>query len=343
MQRLVEDWQGPIYNLAYRMLGNEVDAADATQDVFVRLLKTKSSIPVEDERFRVWVLRVAKNAVINYMRDRTTRRRKEGKVVPPLEVHMPQPSLDAQEIQGVVRDIVAELPAEERLLIVLHYGIDVSQSELAAVLEIPRTTLQSRLSGALRSVKRRIGEHGYALAIPCVESILTATPEVPVPAIVTEGLKSIGTSSALGAASSTLVGIGGALTMKVAFTIGVVTIVIGLALGYQFGAASSKESSSASVAVDLPSVAASAQVEELEEEVSRLRQLLSDAEKRYTALELATRVQESTAETAAAPDDQPTPTFDFSILEELLSANRKLFSGTGDIKEQMGAMSPDSV
>ena len=38
-RRLVEEWQQPVYNLAYRLLGQESGAADATQEVFIHLLR----------------------------------------------------------------------------------------------------------------------------------------------------------------------------------------------------------------------------------------------------------------------------------------------------------------
>ena len=49
---MILEWQQPIYNLAYRMLGNEADAADATQDIFTRVIAGIDRFDAERERAR---------------------------------------------------------------------------------------------------------------------------------------------------------------------------------------------------------------------------------------------------------------------------------------------------
>ncbi len=60
LRRLILEWQQPVYNLAYRMLGNEADAADATQDIFTRVIANIDKFD-RNRAFRPWLFRIAKN------------------------------------------------------------------------------------------------------------------------------------------------------------------------------------------------------------------------------------------------------------------------------------------
>ena len=72
-------WQRPIYNLSYRMLGNEADAADATQEIFSRFLRKVGHLPRVRE-FKAWFYRLATNVILNQTRERRLRHRKESEL-----------------------------------------------------------------------------------------------------------------------------------------------------------------------------------------------------------------------------------------------------------------------
>src|SRR5210317_1567046 len=69
MSQLVSQYQRPVFNAAYRILGNMDDAADATQTVF---LKVFEHIADYDERFKFfsWVYRIAINESLNQVKKR---------------------------------------------------------------------------------------------------------------------------------------------------------------------------------------------------------------------------------------------------------------------------------
>jgi len=76
-EALVREWEGLVYGLALRMLGNAADAEDATQEIFLRLLrKLHRYDPARS--FRPWFLRLAANILRNALRDATTRAKHEG-------------------------------------------------------------------------------------------------------------------------------------------------------------------------------------------------------------------------------------------------------------------------
>src|SRR5919202_6872667 len=67
--RLVEAYKQPVYNIAYRMLGNAAEAEDAAQEVFLRAYLKLASYDRE-RRFSSWLLAIASNYCIDVLRRR---------------------------------------------------------------------------------------------------------------------------------------------------------------------------------------------------------------------------------------------------------------------------------
>jgi len=67
--RLVEAYQGPVYNLAYRMLGNAAEAEDAAQETFVRMY-TRLHTYRPEHKLSSWVLSIASHYCIDRLRRR---------------------------------------------------------------------------------------------------------------------------------------------------------------------------------------------------------------------------------------------------------------------------------
>src|SRR5436305_3151895 len=68
-RELVERYQGAVYNLAYRMLGDPDEAEDAAQEIFVRVYRQLARYDAE-RKFSTWVLAIATNYCIDQLRRR---------------------------------------------------------------------------------------------------------------------------------------------------------------------------------------------------------------------------------------------------------------------------------
>src|SRR5262245_3880823 len=77
-KQLVIDWQERVFNLAYRLLGNEADAADATQEVFARILENLHRFDAR-RPLKPWLYRVATNVVLNFRRSERARKAGEAR------------------------------------------------------------------------------------------------------------------------------------------------------------------------------------------------------------------------------------------------------------------------
>ena len=98
---LVTEHQNMVYRLAYRMVGNEQDAWDVSQDTFLKAFNALSSFRGES-RFSTWLYRLAGNAATDLLRSR-----KSGKIVSLDEIQEDNPSFDVTDhelIAGIITE-----------------------------------------------------------------------------------------------------------------------------------------------------------------------------------------------------------------------------------------------
>jgi len=233
LTKIVRDWQKPVYNLAFRMLGNEADAADATQEAFTQVLKNISKYDRERE-FKPWIYKVATNAILNFIRDQKLRREKESRAVMKQEYPEQRDPMEKQELEAVLQNELEKLEEEDRSLVVLHYFQGLSQTELAAAMSKPRTTIQARITRALESIKKGVAAAGLMAVVPSVETALKAMPAVEVPAKLTASLATL-TGLSTGAT------IGGVIMAKTTIAALGIVGVLALGAGFMFGGGFSSE------------------------------------------------------------------------------------------------------
>jgi len=232
---LVRDWQRPVYGLAVRMLGDSAEAEDATQEVFVRLLRDLDRYDAERE-FRPWIYRIATNLILNRIRAAKTRRRIET------EAASRQPSaemderVERRESDLAVRSSLQDLDSDDRALVVLHFYEGLSKSDVAATLGMPRTTVLSRLDRALSRLRTRLQATGHAALLPVLPQLMRDAAPPPVPPALGESLIQLAATAAKATApiagAATIGGI--VMTQK---TIALVTVIAlgSLGIGYFTG------------------------------------------------------------------------------------------------------------
>ncbi len=111
--------------------------------------------------------------------------------------------VERAERAKIIESQVAELPLEQRELIALQFYVGLSQREMAAVLDLPRSTVQSRVRCALESLRDKLRGSGHAALIPALEPVLTQTPALPVPEALSMTLDSLASSASTTAVATT--------------------------------------------------------------------------------------------------------------------------------------------
>lgn len=163
---LYRKYVAQVYSFAYYELGDHHDAEDVTERTFLQALV---ALPRFEERarpadgegastFRVWLFRIARNAISNTRR--TRRRRPEAAleaaaiVADPLDV---EGRVTRRAEVDAAWAAVGRLPAERRRALVLRFVEEMSTAEIAGVLGRSEGAVRVLIHRALRSVARDLG------------------------------------------------------------------------------------------------------------------------------------------------------------------------------------------
>jgi RNA polymerase sigma-70 factor (ECF subfamily) len=156
--------QQKVMTLSWRMLGNEADARDAAQEVFLRIYKYLGRFR-QDQDFFAWVYQIT----VNVCRDLAKKRQRHtaqfptftsmdiGRDESAFEIAGDQEAADetliAAEQRQLIAGAMAALPAKERAAIVLRDIEGLPTDEVARILKSSQTTVRSQISSARRKIK----------------------------------------------------------------------------------------------------------------------------------------------------------------------------------------------
>ena len=157
---LVETYQGPVYNLCYRMLGEANDAEDASQETFMRAYKGIRSYDGQ-RTFSTWLLSIAAHYCIDQIRRRrfTVLSFEEDPMLEPPDLDPgPEAALVASENQKKVQALLSSLNPQDRAAVVMRYWYDFSYEEIAGTLQLSVSAVKSRLHRARRDLAQQWAE-----------------------------------------------------------------------------------------------------------------------------------------------------------------------------------------
>ena len=155
-----------VMRMSWRMLGNEADARDAAQEVFLRVYKYLGRFK-QDQPFFAWVYQIT----INVCRDIAKKRQQYNTQFTSLEngdneaAYISDDQADAEEtlIRGQERELImkaiATLPERERAAILLRDLEGLSTDEVAHVMRSTATTVRSQISSARQKIRVYCGRY----------------------------------------------------------------------------------------------------------------------------------------------------------------------------------------
>jgi len=160
---LVRRWERRIFALTYGMLGREEDARDATQETFLAAFRSLRNFRGE-AKVSSWLHRIAVNQCIS--RQRRAKVRSESALEDEQETNagsfaMPLSYSPAHVVEGrqqtaAVRRAINSLPVELRQVVVMKEFEELTFREIADVLDLPLSTVKSRLYTALKQLQMRL-------------------------------------------------------------------------------------------------------------------------------------------------------------------------------------------
>lgn len=168
---LVVAYQGQVYALAYRLLGEAESAADVVQDTFLAAFQHIHAF--RRGSLRAWLLRIAANLAYDALRRRRSRPSSPLSVV----IHSngvrlphgrdgeddPEDWVERRELASEIQRALETLPPEQRVVVVLCDIEDIPYAEAASMLDISLGTLKSRLSRGRARLRAHFFDHGELL------------------------------------------------------------------------------------------------------------------------------------------------------------------------------------
>lgn len=163
-EALFRKYQGPIFALVHRMVGNQ-DAYDVTQDIFVSVLKSLDSFRGESS-FRTWIYTIARHKCYNHCRDLKRRGMFEEALGSDNDDDdetvddLPDPHLsvekiaETKELQAAAIKALSSLSAEQRMLITLRDFEGMSYEEIGEITELSLANVKSKIHRSRMAFKK---------------------------------------------------------------------------------------------------------------------------------------------------------------------------------------------
>ena len=155
-EEIVLRYQRFVWQAAYRFVGNEADAEDIAQDAFLRLMEAATRYR-PSASFRTYLSRIVTNLCLDRARKKQptyTDRVPAGAESPPT----PDETVIARERQQTIRRAVVELPARQRLAIILRYYNEFQLREIASAMRSSVKAVERLIARARASLQSRLGQ-----------------------------------------------------------------------------------------------------------------------------------------------------------------------------------------
>jgi len=173
---LVGRWEDRIRGAAYRFLGSEDEARDVAQEAFLKAYRGLAGFK-QEARFSSWLYQIATNLCRDRLRRRKTRPQvslealeETGPVIVETRPGAHERLLESDLAEAVRRAIHA-LPEEQRVVVILKEYQELTFLEIAQALDVPISTVKTRLYRGLVQLRLRLETEGVRDSAP-----------VPVPA-----------------------------------------------------------------------------------------------------------------------------------------------------------------
>ena len=164
---LVRTYTATIYHVAYRMLGDNAEASDVVQEIFLKVFRNIAGFKGE-AALKTWIFKIAFSEILNRLRWWKRRHKfstvsldehPNGKATTDTVVHAgptPEEVLQSKERETAIQNALKKLSSEHRSIIVLRDIEGFSYNEIADVLEVSVGTVKSRLARARADLKRSL-------------------------------------------------------------------------------------------------------------------------------------------------------------------------------------------
>lgn len=169
-EELVELYKDKIFHLAYRMLSNKQEAEDAVQETFLRVYTNLHRYD-ENQKFSTWIFRIGTNLCIDKLRRRKNTYSLDAELpdgegndfyaMLPSDEDTPEKQIIVSETQELIRKAIGSLPEKYKSVVILRYLHDMSLQEIGDVLDMPVTTVKTRVHRGREYLRKLLEQHEH--------------------------------------------------------------------------------------------------------------------------------------------------------------------------------------
>lgn len=154
MKLVMSVYGDDIYRFIHAMLRNEDDAADVTQEVFIKIFKQLNSYRKEAP-LRSWIFRIAKNSTLSYLA--STGYKVASQDLDPLEQ---EDELSPDKVN--LRPYLQKLDQDLSVPLTMYYFMNCSYEEISQILDLPLNTLKARIRRAKLALYQHLKAEGIS-------------------------------------------------------------------------------------------------------------------------------------------------------------------------------------
>jgi len=153
--RLIIEYQKPLYVFIWRMVKDEDDAKDICQETFFKAYKKIKSYKVES-KFSSWLFKIGYRKAL----DQITKNKKKHIVLSKMQtksdMSKTEKELEVKETHSLIGQIIDSLHHKYRTALHLFYREEMTYSEIAAVMKIPMNTVKSHLFRGKEIIREKL-------------------------------------------------------------------------------------------------------------------------------------------------------------------------------------------
>lgn len=176
-EQLISQYQVYVYNIAYRTLGHEEDAKDASQEALIKVFKNISQF-TGDAQFSTWLYRIVVNTCKDYLRKQQSRNvhtiqdeeeaNRFFENLPDHEMNLPEKQLERELVRNSIHEAIEQLPIQHKSAVVLRDIQGLSYEEISIIEDCSVGTVKSRINRGRKYLREILskdaviaGEGGY--------------------------------------------------------------------------------------------------------------------------------------------------------------------------------------
>jgi RNA polymerase sigma-70 factor (ECF subfamily) len=164
-KKLVDEYEGMVYNTVLGIVQNEDDADDVTQEVFIQVYQSVSSFK-GDSKFSTWLYRIAVTKALDHEKRKKRKKRfafvqnlfgnGAEEIIQPSDFNHPGILMEKKERAAELFGALKQLPDNQRIAFTLHKLEGQSYQEIAEIMNTTLFSVESLMARAKTNLKKTL-------------------------------------------------------------------------------------------------------------------------------------------------------------------------------------------